>query len=126
MNVDSVVPELLGMAIRACGIFLIAAIALRVFRVRSAAVQHAVWTMVLAGMALLALSPALPPIEARILPPAEPRAGIEAAAPQGVKRKKKDPSPKVRIDGPSVNSIARRTASSSIGDNRAGFVAPCG
>jgi TonB family protein len=53
---------------RSLVLFAVAAAALLAFRVRTAAASHAVWTVVAAGMLLLAvLSPALPGIPLRVL-----------------------------------------------------------
>ncbi len=51
MPID-LVPQLVGAAIRACGLGLAAFAGLLAFRVRSSAARHATWTVVLAGMLL--------------------------------------------------------------------------
>src|SRR4051794_9590537 len=49
-------------------LFVVAAVVLLAFRVRSSAANHAVWTVVAGGMLLLAaLSPALPPVPLHVL-----------------------------------------------------------
>ena len=60
--------QALDTAIRSLALALLAWIVLRTCRVKSAAAQHAVWTLVMVGMALLAFRPIVPPIRARVLP----------------------------------------------------------
>ncbi|HEY2011881.1 MAG TPA: TonB family protein [Bryobacteraceae bacterium] len=65
---SSVLFHLAGMAVRSLVLAAVAAAALPIFRVRSAAAQHAVWTVVVAAMlALAALEPSLPPVPLRVL-----------------------------------------------------------
>lgn len=56
------------LSVRSLGVALLAGLALRLFRVRSAAVKHAVWTIVTAVMLLQAVvTPALPALPIRVL-----------------------------------------------------------
>jgi GWxTD domain-containing protein len=58
------------LCIRALSLALLAGLALRVFRVRSASAKHAVWTVVTAVMLLqIVVSPGLPPLPVRVLAP---------------------------------------------------------
>ncbi len=70
MDPASVLSPLAGIALRALCLAAAAAATLAVFRMHAAALRHAVWTVVTAGMlALVALSPVLPPLEIRVLAP---------------------------------------------------------
>lgn len=60
--------DLAESSLRALGLGLLAWVVLHLFRLKSAAAQHAVWTLVTLGMLLLAFRPMLPPIRARVLP----------------------------------------------------------
>src|SRR5579863_1381218 len=76
MPVD-LVPQLVGASIRACGLGLIALVALPLFRVRSSSAQHAAWTVVLIGMLLqLPFGLVAPNVPVKALPalpaPAQP------------------------------------------------------
>jgi TonB family protein len=62
---------LASVSVRSLVLFAIAAAAIAALRLKSAAAQHAVWTVVAGGMLLLAVStPALPPLGIHLLKPA--------------------------------------------------------
>lgn len=64
-----IVSQLISASIRICGLALVAFVSLSVFRVRSSAARHAMWTVVLIGMLLqIPLEMSAPPILLKILP----------------------------------------------------------
>ncbi|HEX4274981.1 MAG TPA: hypothetical protein VHZ74_06485, partial [Bryobacteraceae bacterium] len=68
MPID-LVTQLAGAAIRACGLCLIAFVGLFLFRVRSSAARHAIWTVALAGMLLqIPLGMVAPAVQWKVLP----------------------------------------------------------
>ncbi len=72
---------LVNIAARSLGLALLAAAVMYLFRIRSAAARHAVWTVVAAGMLVAAmLSPVLPPVPVRVLraTPATPPVALPA------------------------------------------------
>lgn len=73
-----IVSQLLGASIRICGLALVAFVSLSVFRIRSSAARHAMWTVVLIGMLLqIPLEIVAPPMLLKALPilpaPAQPQ-----------------------------------------------------
>jgi beta-lactamase regulating signal transducer with metallopeptidase domain/Mg-chelatase subunit ChlD len=73
-----IVSQLISASIRICGLALVAFVSLSVFRIRSSAARHAMWTVVLIGMLLqIPLEMVAPPILLKTLPilpaPAQPR-----------------------------------------------------
>jgi beta-lactamase regulating signal transducer with metallopeptidase domain len=73
-----IVSQLIGASIRICGLALVAFVSLSVFRIRSSAARHAMWTVVLIGMLLqIPLEMVAPPILLTTLPilpaPTQPR-----------------------------------------------------
>ncbi len=73
-----IVSQLIGASIRICGLALVAFVSLSVFRIRSSAARHAMWTVVLIGMLLqIPLEMVAPPILLKTLPilsaPSQPR-----------------------------------------------------
>jgi beta-lactamase regulating signal transducer with metallopeptidase domain len=73
-----VVSQLISASIRICGLVLVAFVSLSVFRIRSSAARHAMWTVVLIGMLLqVPLEMVAPPILLKVLPilpaPTQPR-----------------------------------------------------
>jgi hypothetical protein len=68
MSID-LVSQLASAAIRAVGLGLVAFVSLLLFRVRSSAVRHATWTVVLAGMLLqVPLALVVPTVPIKALP----------------------------------------------------------
>ncbi len=68
MESSTVLWYLAGVAVRSLGLAALAAIGMLIFRVKSAAVRHAVWTVVVAGMlALAAFEPLLPALPVPVL-----------------------------------------------------------
>jgi len=64
-----IVSQLISASIRICGLVLVAFVGLSVFRVRSSAARHAMWTVVLIGMLLqVPLEMVAPPILLKTLP----------------------------------------------------------
>src|SRR4051794_33419356 len=64
----SILSFLASVTVRSLVLFAVAAAALLAFRVKSAAANHAAWTVVAGGMLLLAmLSPVLPPMPLHVL-----------------------------------------------------------
>ena len=73
---------LAGVTVRSLGLVLVALVAIGVLRVSAAAARHAVWTVTLAGMLLLAaLAPVMPPLPLRVL--SAPADRIDLALPVG-------------------------------------------
>ena len=71
---------LASVSVRSLVLAMLAAAVMAVFRVRAAAVRHAVWTMVTMGMLLLAaFAPLMPPIPLRVFRPV-PAANVDAAS----------------------------------------------
>jgi beta-lactamase regulating signal transducer with metallopeptidase domain len=73
-----IVSQLISASIRICGLALVAFVSLSVFRIRSSAARHAMWTVVLIGMLLqIPLEMVAPPILLKTLPslpaPTQPR-----------------------------------------------------
>ena len=72
-----IVSQLISASIRICGLALVAFVSLRLFRIRSSAARHAMWTVVLLGMLFqLPLEMVAPPILLKTLPslaPTQPR-----------------------------------------------------
>jgi len=73
-----IVSQLISASIRICGLALVAFVSLSVFRIRSSAARHAMWTVVLIGMLLqIPLDMVAPPILLKTLPillaPTQPR-----------------------------------------------------
>jgi BlaR1 peptidase M56/von Willebrand factor type A domain len=78
-----IVSQLIGPSIRICGLALVAFVGLSVFRLRSSAARHAMWTVVLIGMLLqIPLEIAAPPILLKTLPifPASTQARVMQSA----------------------------------------------
>ena len=70
-----IVSQLISTSIRICGLSLVAFVSLRLFRVRSSAARHAMWTVVLIGMLLqIPLEMMAPPILLKTLPRLPPLA----------------------------------------------------
>jgi beta-lactamase regulating signal transducer with metallopeptidase domain/Mg-chelatase subunit ChlD len=64
-----IVSQLISASIRICGLALVAFVSLSVFRIRSSAARHAMWTVVLIGMLLqIPLEMVAPPILLKTLP----------------------------------------------------------
>ena len=58
-----IVSQLIGPSIRICGLALVAFVGISVFRLRSSAARHAMWTVVLIGVVLqIPLEIVAPPI----------------------------------------------------------------
>src|ERR1044072_743709 len=73
---------LAGVSLRALPTGAAAWALLAALRIRSAATRHAVWTVVAGGMLIsTAVSPALPPLPVRILPPVERPVALIPSAP---------------------------------------------
>lgn len=73
-----IVSQLISTSIRICGLALVAFVSLSVFRIRSSAAKHAMWTVVLIGMLLqIPLEMVAPPMLLETLPilpaPTQPR-----------------------------------------------------
>ena len=73
-----IVSQLISATIRICGLAFVAFVSLSVFRIRSSAARHAMWTVVLIGMLLqIPLEMVAPPILLKTLPmlsaPTQPR-----------------------------------------------------
>jgi TonB family protein len=68
-----VLSYLASVTVRSLGMMVLALAGIGVLRVKTAAARHAVWTVVVAGMLLLALlSPSMPPLPLRVLQAAAP------------------------------------------------------
>lgn len=64
-----IVSQLISASIRICGLALVAFVSLSVFRIRSSAARHAIWTVVLTGMLLqIPLEMMAPPLLLKRLP----------------------------------------------------------
>ncbi len=62
-------PHLIHASIRVCALGLVACLALLLFRIRSSAARHAVWTVVLVGMLLqIPLEVVVPTVRFEALP----------------------------------------------------------
>src|SRR5689334_25221638 len=71
---------LASVSVRALCLFAVAALAAAILRKRSAAVQHAVWTVAMTGMLLLAvLTALLPPLPLRVLRAAPDEGAVRIA-----------------------------------------------
>ena len=80
-----IVSQLISVSIRICGLALAAFVSLSVFRIRSSAARHAMWTVVLIGMLLqIPLEMVAPPLLLKtlsILPAPTPRRVMQSARP---------------------------------------------
>src|ERR1017187_9473909 len=82
---SNVLPYLAGVTVRSLGLAAIAWAAMALFRVKSPAARHAVWTMVTAGMLVLAAASAvLPRVPVRMLPASPRIAAPVAMAPPAI------------------------------------------
>jgi BlaR1 peptidase M56/von Willebrand factor type A domain/Surface antigen variable number repeat len=78
-----IVSQLIGPSIRICGLALVAFVGISIFRLRSSAARHAMWTVVLIGMLLqIPLEIVAPPILLKTLPilPASTQARVMRSA----------------------------------------------